>query len=233
MKNLTDSSKNREYDCPKCKDREMIYNPKLDAMVFCECRERKEYERILENSRISEAFRQKTLKDYKVTNGVTRKARGMAFDYATEFNGEGSIGFLGQVGAGKTHLSIAIANALMSRNIGVLYMQYREAITALKQNMLDEYYYQREISKYKNATVLLIDDLFKGKITETDINIMFEIINYRYLKGSPMIVSSEYTSDKLLNIDEAIGSRIIEQCDGRMIEFIGKSFNHRLNKRAI
>ncbi|MCT4606891.1 MAG: DNA replication protein, partial [Marinisporobacter sp.] len=105
MKNLTDSSKNREYDCPKCKDREMIYNPKLDAMVFCECRERKEYERILENSRISEAFRQKTLKDYKVTNGVTRKARGMAFDYATEFNGEGSIGFLGQVGAGKTHLS--------------------------------------------------------------------------------------------------------------------------------
>jgi DNA replication protein DnaC len=112
-------------------------------------------------------------------------------------------------------------------------MQYREAITALKQNMLDEYYYQREISKYKNATVLLIDDLFKGKITETDINIMFEIINYRYLKGSPMIVSSEYTSDKLLNIDEAIGSRIIEQCDGRMIEFIGKSFNHRLNKRAI
>lgn len=211
----------------------MIYNPKLDAMVFCECRERKEYERILENSGISEAFRQKTLKDYKATNEITRKARGIAFEYASKFNGEGSIGFLGQVGAGKTHLSIAVANALMSKNIGVLYMQYRESITALKQNMLDEYYYQREISKYKNATVLLIDDLFKGKITETDINIMFEIINYRYLKGSPIIVSSEYTSDKLLNIDEAIGSRIIEQCDGRMIEFVGKSFNHRLNKRAI
>lgn len=217
----------------------MVYNPEIDAMDDCECRERTLYETILRNSGISEAFRKKTFDTFQDKgNRELQKTKIAAIMYCKQFkqlqdNVSNSIAFLGQVGAGKTHLSIAIANNLMSENIGVLYMQYRDVITQLKQNMLDEYYYQKEISKYKNATVLLIDDLFKGKITETDINIMFEIINYRYLKGAPMIVSSEYTSDKLLNIDEAIGSRIIEKCNGRMIEFVGKDFNHRLNKRAI
>ncbi|MEJ8555128.1 ATP-binding protein [Tepidibacter sp. Z1-5] len=227
------------FKCSKCKDKELVYNPELDAMEYCECRERKLYETILRNSGISEAFRKKTFETFQDKgNRELQKTKITALMYCKDFEGirdnvSNSIAFLGQVGAGKTHLSIAIANNLMSKNIGVLYMQYRDVITHLKQNMLDEYYYQREISKYKNATVLLIDDLFKGKITETDINIMFEIINYRYLKGSPMIVSSEYTSDKLLNIDEAIGSRIIEKCEGRMIDFVGKNFNHRLNKVAI
>lgn len=40
---------------------------------------------------------------------------------------------------------------------------------------MDEVYYHRVISKYKNARALLIDDLFKGKVTESDINIMFEL----------------------------------------------------------
>ncbi|WP_331489736.1 ATP-binding protein [Tepidibacter hydrothermalis] len=233
MNNSTSSLMNSEYDCPKCKDREMIYDPKLDAMEYCQCRERKQYERILKNSGISEAFREKTLKNYKATNELTAKAKKKAVNYIANFDKQSSIALLGQVGAGKTHLSIAIANALMSKNIGVLYMQYRDFITQIKQNMIDEYYYQREISKYKNATVLLIDDLFKGKVTESDINIMFELINYRYLKGAPIIVSSEYTSDNLLNIDEAIGSRIIEMCESKIIEFVGKNFNHRLNKLVI
>lgn len=128
---------------------------------------------------------------------------------------------------------MAIANAPMSKNIGVLYMQYREVIIQLKQNMIDEFYYQKEISRYKNATVLLIDNLFKGKVNESDINIMFEIINYRYLKRVPIIVSSELTSNKLLYFDEAIGSRILEMCQDRTIEFTGEKLNHRLQKIAM
>ena len=83
-----------------------------------------------------------------------------------------SMMFLGQVGSGKTHLAIAISNLLLDKGIGVIYMPYRDSITNLKQSILDEENYQREISKYKNAQVLLIDDLFKGRITESDVNIM-------------------------------------------------------------
>ncbi|MDO7204487.1 hypothetical protein Q5M85_10335 [Paraclostridium bifermentans] len=34
--------------------------------------------------------------------------------------------FLGQVGSGKTHLSLSIANKLMDNCVGVLYMSYEK-----------------------------------------------------------------------------------------------------------
>ena len=84
------------------------------------------------------------------------------------------------------------------------------------------------LNRYKNARVLLIDDLFKGNITPSDINIIFEIINYRYFNNKPIIVSTEKYKSDLLKIDEAIGSRILEMCDKFNIEVRGKGLNYRI-----
>lgn len=215
---------------------EWIIDDRTNTARPCKCREVKTYKRILENSGISEAFQKRTFKNFITTNKPQQviDARNMAIRYVKEFDNlknakNNSIAFLGQVGSGKTHLSIAIANELMKKNVGVLYMQYREAIIQLKQCIMDEENYNHEIDKYKNATVLLIDDLYKGKITDSDRNIMFEIINYRYLKNSPIIVSSELTVDAIIDIDEAIGSRIVEMCKGHIFEFSGQELNYRLN----
>lgn len=223
----------QQYGCALCSDREFIIEG--NKAHPCQCKEAKDYKRILDVSGISIAFQQKTFSNFMVGNKpkVLQKAKAVAEDYVENFHHlqkdqHHSIAFLGQVGDGKTHLSIAIANELMKKNIGVLYMQYCEAMTALKQNIMDEAYYQKEIAKYKRARVLLIDDLYKGKISNTDHNIMFEIINYRYLNGHPVIVSSEYTVEAILEFDEAIGSRMIEMCRGRIIEFEGMELNHRL-----
>lgn len=162
----------------------------------------------------------------------------MAAEYIMNFENirtsrNNSIAFLGQVGSGKTHLTIAIANALLKNGIGVIYMQYREAITLLKQLITDDAAFQREISKYKNVSVLLIDDIFKGatnqsRVNESEMRIMFELINYRYLANLPILVSGEYCIDKMLTMDEATGSRIAEMCSGRIIAFTGKELNHRM-----
>lgn len=221
------------YQCKLCKDTEWILDSETNCARPCKCREVKQYQRILQNSGISEAFRKKTFENFEPVNPKAELAKKMAMEYVRKFEQlrkekYNSIAFLGQVGAGKTHLSIAIANELMKQGVGVLYMQYREAIIHLKQNILDEIYYRDEIGRYKMASVLLVDDLYKGKVTDADLNIMFEIINYRYLKGLPIIVSSEYTIDKLLEFDEAIGSRILEMCRGRIVEFEGIELNYRL-----
>lgn len=139
-----------------------------------------------------------------------------------------SMMFLGQVGSGKTHLAIAISNLLLDKGIGVIYMPYRDSITNLKQSILDEENYQREISKYKNAQVLLIDDLFKGRITESDVNIMYEIVNYRYFKNLPILTTSEKTVDDLIEIDEAIGSRLYEMSKNYLAEMVGDKLNYRI-----
>lgn len=94
--------------------------------------------------------------------------------------------------------------------------------------MIDEEYYSKILSKYQKAKLLLIDDLFKGKVNESDTNIMFEIINYRYMNYLPIIVSSEFTVERLLDFDEAIGSRIIEMAKDYTVEIVGKENNYRL-----
>ena len=160
------------------------------------------------------------------------KAKEYAKSFHKDSKSNKSIMFVGQVGSGKTHLSMAIANSLMKEGVGVLYMSYREEIISLKQNIMDEEYYRKCMDRFKRARVLLIDDLFKGSISGSDVNIMFEIINFRYLNGLPVIVSCEKGVEEIMGIDEAIGSRIYEMCCGYLVSLSGRSLNYRVYGRS-
>lgn len=240
---VNSSTTEGKYECAECKDTEWILDAENNTARPCKCRDAKQYQRILDNSGISEAFRLKTFDNFNIKNQRIKAAKDLAVKYCKEFSEikddeNNSIAFLGQVGSGKTHLSIAIANELMGQKIGVRYMQYREDITKIKQTVTDDVNYAKEVNKFKSASVLLIDDLYKGAVyknragqemvNEADQRVMFEIINYRYLKKAPIIVSSEYSVDKLLEFDEAIGSRIIQMCKERIVELKGQDLNYRL-----
>ena len=76
-------------------------------------------------------------------------------------------------------------------------------------------------------------DFLKGKITEADINIVYEIVNYRYNNHLPLIISTEKTLDDLISFDEAVGSRLIEMCRGHIIVFEGRKLNYRLYRGGV
>ena len=221
-----------EYKCIKCRDMTFIIDD--GVAIPCECRDLRVAEDILKKSGIGKEFRNKRFDNFDFSrNMAVMQGYKSAMEYENQFldienTRFNSIMFLGQVGSGKTHLSMAIANELMDRGIGVIYMGYRDAITNIKQNMLDSVYYNRVMNRYKGARVLFIDDLFKGKITESDINIMFELINHRYFNNLPMIIGSECSVGKLLDIDEALGSRLVEMTKGRVVELRGKELNYRI-----
>lgn len=200
----------------------------------CECRALRIAEEKLKASGVSEEFRKKTFDNFDYERNIeTMESFFKAKSYSKNFEEiratrKNSIMFVGQVGSGKTHLAIAISNILLDKGIGVIYMPYRDSITNLKQSILNEENYQREINKYKNAQVLMIDDLFKGRITESDINIIYEILDYRYFKNLPVIVTSEKTIDELVEIDEAIGSRLYEMSKNYVATMIGDKLNYRM-----
>lgn len=142
-----------------------------------------------------------------------------------------SLIFSGNPGCGKSHLVIAIANNLIRRKLEVVYMPYRETIMEIKQNIMNGEVYNEVLNKYKKAEILLIDDLFKGQITFADINIMFELVNYRYMNNLPMLISTELTIDKIIKEDEALGSRIYEMVSEYSSEVLGVKSNYRLKER--
>lgn len=221
-----------EYRCDKCRDLTFIIDD--GVAIPCECRAIREACDILKKSGISEGFRNKTFDNFDYAYDVqTFDAYRVATKYVNDFDciekiRNNSIMFVGQVGSGKTHLSLAIANELMDSGVGVLYMGYRDVIIRIKQNIMDEVYYHKVMNRYKNARVLLIDDLFKGSVSGSDINIIFELVNHRYFNNLPVIVSSEKSFEELIEIDEAIGSRLIEMCKGYRVEIKGKRLNYRI-----
>ena len=210
--------------CPKCGGSMWITwvdEQGCDMARRCECFEPTMAKRRIARSGISEPFRAKGFKNFDTReNPQLKKAYTICVDYCKNYPDikelrHNSILLLGQVGSGKTHLALASANALLDyQKVRVVYMPYREIATRLKQNITDEEAYNKTIDELKTAPMLVIDDLLKGKTTESDINILFE--------------TSEKTTGELLDFDSAIGSRLIEMAEGRIIEFKGNELNYRL-----
>ena len=86
----------------------------------------------------------------------------------------------------------------------------------------------REMEKYLSPSVLFIDDFLKGKTTSTDSSYIYRIVNTRYLKQKPMIISTEKSVGEILDFDEAVGSRILEMSGENVVYFDANSENHRL-----
>ena len=224
--------------CPKCRGTGWIILKDKKGYEYCkecECQEVARARERLKASGISEEFLKKGFKNFNDRGmDVLKKAKQIGLNYCKEFptirnTKRNSVLYMGQVGSGKTHLSMAICNAVMDHHkTGVLYMAYREEMVRIKQMVNDEVGYNRAINRFKQCPVLMIDDLLKGKSTDADINILFEIINHRYVNNMPMIVSTEKTMDDLLDFDEGTMSRVIEMARGHSIEIIGKEYNYRL-----
>lgn len=202
----------------------------------CQCREKVIAQNLLIASGLSIEDSKKGFKGFNTFNEPALiNAKNTAIAYVRNFSNIeneriNSIMLCGSSGRGKTSLGLAVSNNLISKSIGVRYMPYRDEVTALKQQLGDNsrYIYEDHMYRLKNARVLFIDDMLKGKVNESDINIMYEIINYRYLQRKPVIISTEKTLEQLLDFDEAIGSRLIEMSKGYIIVFDNSTPNYRL-----
>ncbi|WP_338627649.1 ATP-binding protein [Clostridium baratii] len=212
-------------------------------MKRCECYEIDLANRLWENFGVATKDI-KLLRDYEPYNEATKKARDKAVDYIKSFENikadrENGFCLMGQPGAGKTHIVTAIGKALLDKRIPVVYMPYLEVMRELKACSMDEEYYNKKIDKYKRAKVLIIDDLFKdkvkkgkliGELREADLKHIYPILNYRYLNYLPTLISTECTPMMLLDLDEALGGRILECCGKRFGITFKSDCNYRLKK---
>jgi DNA replication protein DnaC len=228
------------YECEICRDRKVTEDG--DMLKECSCVAIKRFNEMLERSEFKGLIQKYSFEQYKPKNEEQQLALKIAQKYVEDFETirtqrSNSIAFLGQSGAGKTHLSTCIGKGLLNKRVPVRYMSYIDDIQKLKmaktKSFDDPELYIREVNKYKSAPVLIVDELFKTKesewerISSPDITIMLDIYNYFIAMGKPIITNSQRTIKQLRDIDEALAGRIVEMSEGRVVEFVGKGLNHR------
>lgn len=131
--------------------------------------------------------------------------------------GKGWFAMLGQTGCGKTHLCSAVANQMLGNGKQVVYMLWTTEIRQLKRLATDPQY-DRIFDRFRLAEVLYIDDLFKGKVTDADVQTCYDLLNFRYNNTSmTTILSSELSLSQIQQIDGAIAGRIRERCGKNFI----------------
>lgn len=211
------------YECSKCLNRGNIAIPKEDGRLSfreCDCMRIRRCIWKMEKSGLKNIIRLMTFEAYKATEPWQIKIKQGAMAYAE--HADGWLLFCGQVGSGKTHLCTAVCRHLLLAGNEVRYMPWRDEIAQLKALSMDSENRYKVLTDLKNAQILYIDDLFKAgrgadgscNPTGADISLAFEIINYRYINQLSTIVSTEKTPQELMEIDEAIGSRIVEMARG-------------------
>lgn len=234
--------------CLICNGKGLVVKEKdgVQCAYRCSCVEQKRLENILKNSRITPHFQKLIFENFDVEGKVkqVQDAHRLAVEYVKRFKEirerrNNSIAFMGQPGTGKTHLSCAIANALMAKGLQVLYFPHREGFSELKSELQrgdrnnPESNYTAKIKAMKEMPLLVWDDLFKGGSEPTgyEMDVVFGVLNYRYLNHLPIVFSSERTIAELTQLDQAIGSRIHEMTEGRAVIFKKNiEINYRMSK---
>lgn len=229
------------YDCPDCKNRGYIMYLTADGyetVRHCKCMQIRKLAKIAERSGLGDVLNEYTFDKYEHKemwqDNIFKAAKAFIVDETAHCFFIG-----GQIGAGKSHICTAIVRDFIQRGIDVHFCVWNDVATALKQNIMeDKDQYNSDLQKLQTATVLYIDDFFKTNPTTADIDKAFQVINYRYNQAKAhrqkryiTIISSEKTMGNLIDIDEAIASRIAEMCKRAYVLNIGKDKSKNMRFR--
>ncbi len=145
----------------------------------------------------------------------------MAKEYAIGFTPSSkSLLFIGDVGLGKTHLSLSIVSEVLSKGYNVVYGSAQNLFSAAER---EHFSYSGESTKTDallQSDLLVIDDLGTEFMTSFTQSLFYNIVNTRLLSGRPTIISTNLNFKEL---EERYTPRITSRFMGEyeLIKFFG------------
>ncbi len=165
-------------------------------------RKQERIDRMIGQSGIGRRFQMRTFDNFVCTTDGQRKCFEIAKEYADGFKAHAQIGeglfFAGTVGTGKTHLAAAIAIKLLNDGVPVIFRTGIDVFADIRKAYDGGRVSESDITEtYKTVDLLVIDDLGKEKMTEWAASMLFGIINARYEKMLPTIITTNLDTEAL------------------------------------
>lgn len=148
-------------------------------------------------------------------------------NYADNFskNSE-SILMKGATGLGKTHLSLAIANEVIKKGYGVIYVSAPSLMQTLEKQFFSKEDDNSTINMLIDCDLLIVDDLgteFHGQLSVSQ---LYNIFNSRMLSGKPIIIN---TNLSMRELEKIYSERFVSRISGnaQKLDFLGSDIRIR------
>ncbi len=219
-----------EHKCTNCGDRGIYMSGSV--AVICKCMEKKALMNRLRFAQLTDPMRKYTFESFnleyyprhKLDNGrsyneiarlTLQAAQRFVQEVAKSRNPDGLF-ITGPVGTGKTYLACCIANALLDKDIAVLFVVVPDFLDQIRSTYGTQNTEQSELEILgvaKSAPVIILDDLGAHHYTEWGRQKIYSLVNHRLNYNLPIVVTSNISLENLSEyLGERTTSRLFQMC---------------------
>ena len=151
-----------------------------------------------------------------------------AKEYCETFDGHGeSVLFMGNVGLGKTHISLSIVSEIVAKGFSVIYGSAQNLFNLAEKEHFSFSDTREKTDDMFNTDLLVIDDLGTEFSTQFTQSFFYNLINTRLLQNKPTIINTNLSIE---DFPKRYTARIASRFSGefKIFEFLGNDI--RLQK---
>lgn len=226
--------------CPICRGAGVVHpvdesgKPLYNQTIPCECsRERvlkERYAQMFNHCQLPAATGSWTFETFD-TSGPLQEAYDLALQLAEERGDIKWLTLVGPVDTGKSHLAVAICRRWLARGKPARYSLVPLMLEELRAAYNREGDYDRRMNLLLTVPLLVLDDLGTQKPTEWAVEKLMQIVDYRYVNGLHMVVTTNRSLDNLPgDTEHRIGSRLLRADFAQVVSIDAPEY--RLRKKA-
>ena len=201
-----------KWDCPLCEDRGYLVDGTL-----CKCYQQERIQNIIEQSGMSVAMQQYRFENFYLDGFDKPEDIQKKVEWCKQFarqivNGtcNDSLFLRGDVGRGKTHLSSAIANAVLAGGKTVIYKRAADLFDMIRRYKYEEstQRWHEVLNQLISCDLLVIDDLGAERTTDFVTEQLVLLLEERNYRNKPWIINSNL---KLSQIQDSYNTRVSDR----------------------
>ena len=193
-----------------------VNHPDFGQLVRCVCKENEinqDAQQRLYNESNLENFKHMTFNAFSVQGRLGLGDEQIhslqyALSQAQKFaaSPRGWLVLMGTYGCGKTHLAAAVANACVEFGMTTLFLTVPDLMDWLRNSFdASDTNFEQRFDEIRNVGLLVLDDLGAQNTTKWANEKLYQIIDYRYVRKLPLVVTTNLT---LEDLDDRIRSRL-------------------------